>query len=230
MLYSNTLDTLPGNVIFNQATLVRVKSIKFLGLFVDEKLNWNTHLTYVNKLISRNIGVLYKLKSMFPQKILQMLYSTIILPYLNYGILAWGTSSKSLIDRILICQKRAIRYVFGVARRSHTTELFYNGKILKIEDLFYFHLSCFMHKMISHDLPPVIESMFIKNSDVHKYPTRQTHSYHLPKTRLRLLQNTLIYNGPKLWNSLDPQLQQTNNFYTFKRKIKSFLLKQYSTN
>ena len=115
---------------------------------------------------------------------MQILYSTIILPYLNYGILAWGSSSKSLLDRILICQKRAIRYIFGVASRSHTSNLFYNGKILKIEDLYCFHLACFMYKMIRNDVPPVIESMFVKNSNVHNYPTRQTNFYHLPKTRL----------------------------------------------
>ena len=55
--------------------------------------------------------------------------------------------------------------------------------------------------------------MFIKNSEIHKYSTRQTNLYHLPKTRLCLLQNTLINNGPKLLNSLEPELQQTTNFF-----------------
>ena len=158
-----------------------------------------------------------------------MLYSTIILPYLNYGILAWGHSSRCLIDKLFLCQKRAIRNIFGVSMRSHTNELFSNSKILKIDDLYQFHLGCIMHKLNKTDLPYIIESVFIKNSEIHKYPTRQTNLYHLPKTRLRLLQNTLMYNGPKFWNSLEPELQQTTNFYTFKRKLKLFFLKQYSS-
>ena len=229
MLFSNSLNSLPDHITFNQIQLTRVESTKFMGLFIDEHLNWNSHLMYVNKLISRNAGVIYKLKNIFPEKILQMLYSTIILPYLNYGILAWGHSSRVFIDKIFLCQKRAIRNIFGLSRRSHTDELFYKSKILKIDDLYYFHLGCIMHKLSRNELPPVIESMFIKNKDIHKYPTRQTNLYHLPKTRLRLLQNTFIYNGPKLWNSFEPELQQTPNFYTFKRKLKLFLLKQYSS-
>ena len=87
MLFSNSLITLPGDVSFNDVQIDRVFSITFLGLHIDEKLNWKLHINNLCKLLSRNTGVIYKLKSVFPQSILRMLYSTLILPYLNYGVL-----------------------------------------------------------------------------------------------------------------------------------------------
>ena len=44
MLFSNSLDSLPGNVIFDTTTLDEVSSIKFLGVCVDNKLSWKCHI------------------------------------------------------------------------------------------------------------------------------------------------------------------------------------------
>ena len=191
-------------------------------------LTWNTHLTHLNKLISRNAGVIYRLKSIFPRRILLMLYSTIILPHLNYGILAWGSSAKIQINKILLIQKRIIRNICDCNFRAHTDPLFFESKILKIDDIFNINLGSMMHKLSKKELPPVLDSLFKKNNEIHKYSTRQTNHYHLPKTRLRLLQNTFVYNGPKFWNSLHADLKQIPGFHTFKRKLKIVLLSKYS--
>ena len=97
MLFSNSISNLPGNVTFNNTVLEKVDTIKFLGLTIDENLSWKIHINNISKTISRNIGIIYKLKSYFPHSTLLMLYSTMILPYLNYGILAWGNSNKHIV-------------------------------------------------------------------------------------------------------------------------------------
>ena len=140
MLFSNSLHNLPGQILLNQIPITRVNSIKFLGLHIDDHLTWNTHLTHLNKLISRNAGVIYRLKSIFPRRILLMLYSTIILPHLNYGILAWGSSAKIQINKILLIQKRIIRNICDCNFRAHTDPLFFESKILKIDDIFNINL------------------------------------------------------------------------------------------
>ena len=95
MLFSNSLSILPINVMFNGVEIERVSTFTFLGLHIDERLNWKYHIIKLCKLLSRNTGVIYKLKSVFPLNILRMLYATLILPYLHYGVLAWGNSFKS---------------------------------------------------------------------------------------------------------------------------------------
>ena len=41
---------------------------------------------------SKAIGILYRLKTIYPQLVLQTLYNTLILPYFNYCILVWGAT------------------------------------------------------------------------------------------------------------------------------------------
>ena len=106
MLFSNSISTLPGNPSLINTPIDLVESTKFLGLFIDNKLSWQKHTTYLCKLLSRNIGIINKFKLTFPSNILLDLYCTLILPYLNYGILAWGNSSRNQMDRLLLLQKK----------------------------------------------------------------------------------------------------------------------------
>ena len=59
---------------------------------MDENLTWKNHIDAISKTISRNIGVLTKLKHFVPENILYSLYCTLILPYINYGVLIWGNT------------------------------------------------------------------------------------------------------------------------------------------
>ena len=47
----------------------RVTQFKFLGLNIDSNLNWNSHLSAVSTKVSRVIGLLHKLKYVFPSYI-----------------------------------------------------------------------------------------------------------------------------------------------------------------
>ena len=53
---------------------------KFLGVYINENLNWNDHLKHIRTPISRNIGILYKVKYVVPDKVILMLYNTLIRP------------------------------------------------------------------------------------------------------------------------------------------------------
>ena len=85
--------------------LERVKFTKFLGVLIDECLTWKNHIDCISKTISRNIGVMNKLKHYIPYRILHTLYCTLILPYLSYGILIWGNTYKSYLDKLVKLQK-----------------------------------------------------------------------------------------------------------------------------
>ena len=156
MLFSNSLRVLPNHVMINNTNLCQVNSTKFLGLHIDRELTWKTHINYLSKIMSRNSGILNKLKQYFPTHVLQSIYSSLISPYLNYGILSWGNSTKSLLDTLFRIQKRAIRNINHAGYLSHTNNLFHQNRILKITDLFNYNVGIFMFNLISAgELPDV---------------------------------------------------------------------------
>ena len=83
-----------------------VTTFNFLGLHLTSNLSWATQ--EISNKISRVIGVIYKMQSLFPKRILLSLYNTMILPHINYCILSWGRDGKD----ILLLQKKAVRAIY----------------------------------------------------------------------------------------------------------------------
>ena len=202
--------------------------IKFLGVYVDNRLSWKDHITTTCKTISRNIGVINKLKYVLPSSVLLMLYSSLILPYLNYGILVWGNTHQVLLEKLLLLQKKSMRIIFNLHPRTHTDDLFFHNKILKVKELYLFHLGQFMFDFKANNLPKVFDQTFNQNDSFHNYPTRHSNEYHLPLLRTILAQSTFVYTGPKFWNNLGDNLKIKMSIHSFKNKLKQSLLQPYN--
>ena len=181
----------------------------------------------MSKVLSRNTGILNRLKHFFPSKILLSVYSAIMTPYLTYGILAWGNATGNLINMLFRIKKRAIRNINHVGYLFHTNNLFHENRILKLSDLFYCNVGIFMYNLSTTNLPEIFLQMFRKNRSLHDYPTRQSDAYHLPRTRTVFAQKTIMFTGPSYWNALPLELIESPSLYTFKRKLKERLFKAY---
>ena len=59
-----------------------------LGLILYDSLSWDKHINHIFLKVSKAIGILYRLKSIYPHRVLLTLYNTLILPH--YCILSWG--------------------------------------------------------------------------------------------------------------------------------------------
>ena len=62
--------------------LMKSETEKFLGVLIDTKLNWSDHIRNLSTKISRNSGILLKLKGKVPGKILQLIYNSFIQSHL----------------------------------------------------------------------------------------------------------------------------------------------------
>ena len=229
ILFSNSLNSLPNDITFDNTTIEQVTHTKFLGVLVDNKLSWKSHIENICQTISRNIGVIYRLKSYLPKSSLLKLYSSLILPYLNYGLLVWGNGNKASLEKVSLLQNKAIRIICNAHFRADTDPLFYKHKILKIGDLHKVQLGKFMFNYNSKTLPITFHNMFPKNSAVHNYPTRQSENLHTPLLRTLSAQKTFIFEGPKFWNALQDDIKCSASLATFKRKLKLSLLAPYNT-
>ena len=84
------------NVQLNGTQIERVESFNFLGIMLDENLTWKSHIEMVAKKFSKVTGILYRLKNIFPENVLFVLYNSLIVSYINYGLLLWGVQVHKL--------------------------------------------------------------------------------------------------------------------------------------
>ena len=67
-------------IIIRNNEIAAVKSTKFLGVIIDDKLKWKEHLQYIKNKISKSIGIIYKIRPYLDKATLKNLYFTFVLP------------------------------------------------------------------------------------------------------------------------------------------------------
>ena len=77
-------------LMINNAISERVTEFNFLGLTVNEYMNWNSHTQKIANKISRTLGVMNRLKRYLPFSAMKLMYDSLILSHLQFGITNWG--------------------------------------------------------------------------------------------------------------------------------------------
>ena len=161
--------------------------------------------------MARVIGIMNKLKHIFPHQILRTLYNSLIHPHLIYGLYIWGFSPKQLT----ILQKKAVRILARRPYISHTTSIFKDLKILKLKDQYSNQLYKLYHKNTNNLLPSYFNS-FTPYYDVeHNHDLRYA-SLRLPMTKREYFVQSTRYQFLKLIRETSMiELNQTINSSVF---------------
>ena len=93
------------NIMLSGIKVDEVSNIKFLGVILDNKLQWKDHISYVSKKVSKCIGILYKARKLLSRACLLTLYRSFLYPYLSDSIHTWGGAFKTVIDSLFFLKK-----------------------------------------------------------------------------------------------------------------------------
>ena len=193
---------------------------KYLGVHLDNKLSFKDHIKYINGKISRHTGILYKIRDNLPLKTRLNYYYAFIYPYLSYNIIIWGSAYPTHLLPLITQHKRTIRTITNSAYRDHTSPLFRRLKLLKLQDIYYFHLGSYMFRARAR-------GEYATQTNIQ---TRNINDAQSTRHRITTTQHAVSYAGPKFWNSLDPNLRSINSYMRFRKSLKEHLLSQYPEN
>ena len=216
-------------VKMDNQNILRVSVVKFLGVYIDDKITWHEHIGVVCNRAAKGVGILYRLRH-FPRCILIILYYALIVSHINYCNTARSNCNDYYMLRLFLLQKKAIRIIFNASYYAHTTPIFKELKLLTVYDINNFNIAIFMFLCSRGLLPVAMLSKFVLNSNVHCHNTRNSVNYHLPKIRTNISKNSIFFKGPVLWNQIPPDLKNSPSLNCFKQRYKCYLLNLYSSN
>ena len=101
------------NLSINNEIIEQVHSYKFLGFTLDKHLKWDIHISTISQKLSKNIGILQKLRGIVDFQTLIKLYYSFIHAYLVHvnGLTTWGSTNITTLNHLTLLQKRAIRVI-----------------------------------------------------------------------------------------------------------------------
>ena len=134
----------------------------FLGLILDSNLNWKAHTNFISVKIARVIGLLHRLKFVFPKQILFSIYNSFILPHMNYLLLAWGNQC----NKIELLQKKAVRVRFFKSPIAHTEPIFKRMNQLKLTDMYTCNLLKLYYKLYRKNFQIILTIFYLNTASI----------------------------------------------------------------
>ena len=148
-------------------------SLKYLGITIDARLNFDVHINTLTRKTSRSLGVITKLKQIFLRKTLRSLYYAMIHPYLLYGITIWGNTYETHLKRLKSLQNKAVKVIAGGQYLIDLTAYYKQLNILKIENLYTLEGAKLMHKFFRNKLPNRFSCFYSNKCDTHTHRRSQ---------------------------------------------------------
>ena len=93
------------------SVLKRVPSIKYLGLMIDERLNWKSHVSYLRSKVSSCCNIMYKLRHLIPLESCIFVYYSLFYSRISYGIMCWGSTYHSITNPIGVLQNKIVKSI-----------------------------------------------------------------------------------------------------------------------
>ena len=100
ILFRNRSADTDLNICINTINVTRVQSSKFLGIIIDENLNWKPHIQLVKSKLSKTLSIIYKASKLINYEGMLTLYCSLFLPYLTYCCEIWGNTYATNVNCI----------------------------------------------------------------------------------------------------------------------------------
>ena len=130
---------------FDFGAIPLTNNIKYLGIEIDSKLNFKTHISKVQSKISKGVGILYTLNKLLPTRTLITLHYALIFPHLMYGIIIWASTYSSYLTSLQTLQHKAIRAIAKLKSKDRVIPIYKQYNLLKTNDIYRLEVAKFMH-------------------------------------------------------------------------------------
>ena len=219
-----------ANIKIDDITIPTVTHCKFLGVHVDENLNWNYHMEHLHNKFTTNLHLLWSSKNILNIDSLKKVYYAHVHGHLIYGIKVWGSMIPSpQINSLYKQQKQCLRLIGKLKSRENTDPTFRIMKILKFPDMIQLEMCKLGQQLKFKQLPDPIIRVFNAHGDMkmHRYPTRNKDLPNIQRHQGTIFNKSFLCRGIACYMLLPIEIQNISSKSTFIKHVKEYLMTNY---
>ena len=168
---------------------------KYLGVIIDNKLNWKGHLEKLYIKLNQNAGILRKVGYFLPMQNMKSLFYSFIQAHASYCITSWGSPETKGIGRINKVISKCINFINKYDK--HNTINKFNP--LNVNDIYKLESCKLVHNFINGLIPESLSDLFKRPSITNRMTRRTSRS--VCNIHLDQADTPVMFYGPKFWNS-----------------------------
>ena len=208
------------NVSLNSNDIKRIRSVKYLGIYIDENLNWACHILHLSLQLARYCGLIYRIRRFLNRKTLCTIYYSLIYSRIQYGIVTWGTANKTVLQELNVKLNNIVRTITYCSKYCPVTGLYKLLNFFKLDDIYRFELAKFMYKLHHKKFKTALNDCFVDITNIHSHNTRtkQNLVYFKPRVQTSTGKKSLTYRGIDLWEKIKPEAKELS-WVSLKKKM-----------
>ena len=196
----------------------KVDSTKFLGVHIDEHLNWSVHVKHLLTKLSSGLYSLNMAKNILPIYSKKLLYFSHIQSHLIYGLSAWGPMISACdLKKLKVMQNKALRAIFNLNKRTRLVTYYKKGNIPMLESLIELSLLKISFRYVNNILPLRIVNLF--EIPDHNYLTRNRNRLQTLHHTIQIYHKCFLARAPHLWLNLPEHIKDKNKIKSFVRNF-----------
>lgn len=205
------------NVDIEEELIERVQEFKYLGVKIDDKLNFKVHIDYVISKIAKKHGILSRLRGKLPFWSKIFLYKTLIAPHIDYCSSILFLASETQIKRLQRLQNRQMRFILQCNKYTPIRMMLDTLQWLSVKERIVFNVLTIIYKMTQDLLPEYLRSILVSGNDIHEHRTRRINDLRVVPFSMTSTQRSIYYKGIKMFNSLPGVVKTARTVPEFKR-------------
>ena len=206
------------SLIINNEVIECSKSVKLLGVTIDNKLDFNEHVSKLCKKVSAKLHALARVSNFMNQDKLRLLMKAFIESQFCYCPLVWMFHSRTLNNRINRLHERSLRLVYKDYKLTFD-ELLCKDNSFSIHHRNLQKLATEMYKAYNNLSPTLVKSIF----PLREIPYNLRNSNPFRSTNVHSVFNgteTISFRGPKIWSLVPENIKRAKSLTEFKTKIR----------
>ena len=212
------------DILIGYHMIKRVSNKKFLGVVLDEQLNWHNHIDNQCAKISKNIALLRRAKSFLTENALITMYNSLVLPHFTYCSTVWHNGNITHIDKLSKLQKRAARVITNSGYDIRSTEILNRLNWEPIANILEQREQTMTFKAINKMTPKYLTEMFTMSQNDNYALRSNERKLYLSKPNTNFLKKSFSYRAAVSWNKLPNEILEEHEHLSlnqFKRLIKN---------
>ena len=181
--------------------LERVHFMKYLGVFIDEKLLMVDNLNYVKSKILKKLGLLRRLSEKLNAETKILLYKSVVSPHFDYCPSMLFMLSDSGIQELQRLQNKFMRNILKLKRDTPVKSMLDMLSFMSVKQRLGYNIIKMFYKIENDLLPDYLKKFMLKNKEKNEYNLRRKSLYDIPNFTKTFIQDSLFYKGLKLFNS-----------------------------
>ncbi|KAJ0179100.1 hypothetical protein K1T71_004812 [Dendrolimus kikuchii] len=202
----------PSSLTCSCDTLAKSKCIKYLGVLLDDKLTWCSHINKLTTQTRKLIYIFKKLRNVADQSLLRTVYLSLAQSVLSYCITSWGGARKSHLIKLERAQRILLKTIKSKPYRYPTGKLYSECNVLTVRKLFILNATLSYHQKS------------IYNTKYNSSTRRKDKIFPIDSYKSFYMTKFLCFLGPLCYNKINKILNiYPLNTFQCKQKLTTWL-------